>query len=54
MVHPEFVYPRRRVIRSVLRRMAAAALAALCDWRVLGQENMPVEGPLLAGLFSST
>ena len=45
--NPEFVYPRRRVIRTVLRRMAAAALATVCDFRVLGQENIPEQGPLL-------
>ena len=45
--NPEFVYPRRRVIRMVLRRMAAAALATVCDLCVLGQENIPEQGPLL-------
>jgi 1-acyl-sn-glycerol-3-phosphate acyltransferase len=46
-IRPEYRYPRRRIVRSVLRRMAAAAFAVLTDWHVIGRENLPKEGPLL-------
>ncbi len=44
---PEFRYPRRRLIRSILRRLAGAAFWVLTDWEVVGQENLPEGGPLL-------
>jgi 1-acyl-sn-glycerol-3-phosphate acyltransferase len=44
---PEFQYPRRRLIRSVLQRLSHAAFAVLTDLRITGQENFPKEGPLL-------
>lgn len=40
-------YPRRRVIRSVLRSLIRAALHALSDFTIEGKENLPKEGPLL-------
>jgi len=40
-------YPRRRVLRAVLRRVAQTALAALSNVRVMGRENLPAGGPLL-------
>lgn len=40
-------YPRRRVIRTVLRHMIRAAFNLLSDFRIEGQENLPKEGPLL-------
>jgi len=43
----EFHYPRRRVIRTVLRRLSEAAFALFCDLEITGQENLPKEGPLL-------
>lgn len=46
-IHSEFRYPRRRVIRSLLRTLARAAFAALCDLHVIGRENLPRGGPLL-------
>jgi 1-acyl-sn-glycerol-3-phosphate acyltransferase len=45
--NPEFVYPRRRLIRAVLRRMTAMAFALLSDFHIEGRENIPAEGPLL-------
>lgn len=45
--NPEFHYPRRRLVRGVLRRLASAAFSVLTDWQVLGQENLPEGGPLL-------
>ena len=42
-----FPYPRRRVIRAVMRRLARLALALLTDLEITGQENIPSEGPLL-------
>jgi 1-acyl-sn-glycerol-3-phosphate acyltransferase len=46
-VDPRFPYPRRRVLRSVLQRVAAAAMATLSNVKIIGRENMPNEGPLL-------
>ncbi len=43
----EFRYPRRRLIRAVLRRMASMAFAMITDFHVEGQENLPEGGPLL-------
>ncbi len=42
-----FKYPRRSLIRAAMKRMIQAAFAALCDFRVLGRENLPAGGPLL-------
>jgi 1-acyl-sn-glycerol-3-phosphate acyltransferase len=43
----EFRYPRRRIIRAVLKRMADMAMEALTDLEISGQENLPQKGPLL-------
>jgi 1-acyl-sn-glycerol-3-phosphate acyltransferase len=43
----EFPYPRRRLIRAVLQRLAALALALLTDLEIVGRENLPQGGPLL-------
>lgn len=40
-------YPRRRVIRSILRGLIRAAFFAISDFVTLGKENFPKEGPLL-------
>jgi len=42
-----FPYPRRRVIRSILRQLIHAAFAALADVHIEGRENLPKRGPLL-------
>jgi 1-acyl-sn-glycerol-3-phosphate acyltransferase len=44
---PKFPYPRRRLIRALLRRLSHAAFAVLTDLQIIGQENLPREGPLL-------
>ena len=44
---PEFRYPRRRLLRGLLRRLAHAAFAVLADLQIIGQENLPRRGPLL-------
>ena len=44
---PRFPYPRRRLIRSLLRQLSHAAFAVLTDLQIIGQENLPGEGPLL-------
>ena len=44
---PRFPYPRRRLIRSLLRQLSHAAFAVLTDLQIIGQENLPREGPLL-------
>jgi 1-acyl-sn-glycerol-3-phosphate acyltransferase len=43
----EFPYPRRRLIRAVLQRLAGLALALLTDLEIVGRENLPQGGPLL-------
>jgi len=51
-----FRYPRRRLIRGLLRRLTCVAFAMLTDLQIVGQENLPNEGPLLvvANHFSFT
>lgn len=46
-VELEFPYPRRRLIRGVLQRLARLALALLTDLEIVGRENLPQGGPLL-------
>ena len=46
-IDPRFPYPRRRVLRGLLRRVAAVAFGALADLHIVGQENLPKGGPLL-------
>ena len=43
----KYPYPRRRLIRSVLRKLARVALTVLTDLHITGQENLPKGGPLL-------
>jgi len=45
--HQKYPYPRRRLIRAVSQRLACAAMAALTNLRIVGQENLPDSGPLL-------
>lgn len=45
--HSQFHYPRRRVVRFVLRRLAAAAFSVLSDFQIFGRENLPKSGPLI-------
>jgi len=40
-------YPRRRVIRTILKSGIAAAFGVLADFEVEGRENIPTRGPLL-------
>ena len=42
-----FAYPRRRVTRVVLQRLARLTLRTLARFEVIGEENMPSSGPLL-------
>jgi 1-acyl-sn-glycerol-3-phosphate acyltransferase len=42
-----FPYPRRRVIRHLLRGLTRLAFAVLADLQVVGSENLPRGGPLL-------
>jgi 1-acyl-sn-glycerol-3-phosphate acyltransferase len=44
---PRFPYPRRRLIRSLLRQLSHVAFAVLTDLQIIGQENLPGGGPLL-------
>jgi len=41
-------YPRRQPIRTVLRGLIRVAFAILTDLHIIGAENVPLEGPLLA------
>lgn len=40
-------YPRRRVIRSILRTLIRGAFTTLSNFQINGYENLPKEGPLL-------
>ena len=40
-------YPRRRIIRGILKGGIAAAFAILADFKVENRENIPTKGPLL-------
>lgn len=42
-----FPYPRRRVVRAILRRLIDLAFFLLSDLEIVGQENVPSGGPLL-------
>ncbi len=43
----QFKYPRRRLIRGMIRRVTRAIFGAISDFRVEGTENLPATGPLL-------
>jgi len=43
----EIVYPRRQVVRAILKLLARAAFGLLSDFRIEGKENLPESGPLL-------
>jgi len=40
-------YPRRRVIRAILKTGIAAAFSVLAKFEIEGRENIPAKGPLL-------
>jgi 1-acyl-sn-glycerol-3-phosphate acyltransferase len=46
-VYQRFPYPRRRVLRGLLRRVTQVLFAGLMDLEIAGQENLPKNGPLL-------
>jgi 1-acyl-sn-glycerol-3-phosphate acyltransferase len=46
-VYQRFPYPRRRVLRGLLRRVTQVLFAGLMDLEIVGQENLPKNGPLL-------
>jgi 1-acyl-sn-glycerol-3-phosphate acyltransferase len=46
-VDRRFPYPRRRLVRGVLKRMTHAIFAAITDLQIVGEENFPPSGPLL-------
>lgn len=43
----KITYPRRRVIRSILRTLIRGAFTAISNFQINGYENLPKEGPLL-------
>jgi 1-acyl-sn-glycerol-3-phosphate acyltransferase len=45
--HQQYAYPRRRLVRRLSQTLIDAALAALTNLRIVGQENLPEGGPLL-------
>ena len=46
-LYQRFPYPRRRVLRGMLRRVTHVLFAGLMDLQIVGQENLPKNGPLL-------
>jgi 1-acyl-sn-glycerol-3-phosphate acyltransferase len=43
----QYPYPRRRVSRYFLTRLARLVLRTLCKFEVIGRENLPKTGPIL-------
>ena len=43
----EFKYPRRILIRTFIKGLISAALWAFTDFELIGEENIPQEGPLI-------
>ncbi len=43
----QFQYPRRRLMRALLHQVSRVVFAVLTDIHIIGQENLPQEGPLL-------
>lgn len=43
----QFPYPRRVFLRRILQGLSRAAFALLTDLHIVGQENLPPEGPLI-------
>ncbi|MFQ5399326.1 MAG: lysophospholipid acyltransferase family protein [Anaerolineae bacterium] len=43
----QYRYPRRRLIRFVFSRLGHMALSLLSDFRIIGREHLPGEGPLI-------
>lgn len=43
----EFKYPRRLLIRSALKGLISAALHTFSDFELIGEENIPDQGPLI-------
>ncbi len=43
----KYPYPRKKVIRSILRSLINMAFAILGDFQIVGKENLPEKGPVL-------
>ena len=43
----KYPYPRKKVIRSILRTLINIVFALLGDFEIIGEENLPQQGPLL-------
>jgi len=43
----EFKYPRRTVIRTVIRHLTRLIFTAISDFQIVDRENFPATGPLL-------
>lgn len=43
----EFKYPRRRLMRGLVQRITQVLFDLITDFRIVGKENFPKEGPLL-------
>ncbi len=44
---PQYRYPRRRVVRSVVQRFTNLVFRAISDFQVIGKQNFQSTGPLL-------
>ena len=42
-----YPYPRRRIVRFILKSLTRLALATLAQLEIIGRENIPTSGPLL-------
>ncbi len=43
----EFKWPRRQILRTVLRGVAYSVMNVVSEFRVIGRENLPKHGPLI-------
>lgn len=43
----KYPYPRRRIVRSILRNLIRLTFSGISDFQIEGQENLPTTGPLL-------
>jgi len=47
MVVTQVVYPRRRLMRGLMRRASRLAFSTIAELQVEGSENLPTSGPLI-------
>ncbi len=46
----KYPYPRRRIIRGILKNLTNLMFLMTSDFKIIGEENFPKEGPLLVAV----